>query len=228
MKIDSGYKAIGFDMDGTLVDTKINYDELNMAEFDTLTSLGVPVKKINVTESTDVAIRQSIEYLRTIGKEYSFDQIEKLINKRAEDIEMRSVFTANCFSGTIELLKRIKSAGYLIGLLTRGQRKYVESVMKKCEIMGYMDAIDAFDDHPVGLQKPNPVAMNFLAQKLGVSVKEILYIGDNVWDYYCARDAGAGFIGVASGRHGRTKWDALDEDVFVVDSVTALIDLFEL
>ncbi|MCQ2086319.1 MAG: HAD family hydrolase [archaeon] len=226
MKIDSKYKAIGFDMDGTLVDTKINYDDLNRAEFDTLVSLGVPVKEINVTESTDVVIRQSIEYFRTIGKEYTFSQIEYLINKRAEDIEMRAVCTANCFSGTIELLRRIKSARYLIGLLTRGQRKYVESVMKKCEIIGYMDAIDTFDDHPVGYQKPNPIAMDFLAHKLGVSVREILYIGDNVWDYYCAKDAGAGFIGVASGRYGRTKWDALDEDVTVVDSVTSLIDLF--
>lgn len=89
-----------------------------------------------------------------------------------------------------------------------------------------MDAIDAFDDHPIGYQKPNPISMKFLAQKLGVNVDEILYVGDNVWDYLCAKGAGAGFIGVASGRHGRTKWDAFDEDVAVVDSVASLINMF--
>ena len=55
--------------------------------------------------------------------------------------------------------------------------------MGRCGIMDRVDAAVAFDDHPTGEQKPNPVAMDHLAKALGVTSKDILYIGDSVWDY---------------------------------------------
>ncbi len=120
------------------------------------------------------------------------------------------------------MLKILKHKGYRLGLLTGGQRNYVEVAMKKCGIFNYIDAIEAFDDHPNGEQKPNPIAMVHLANKLGVKCSEILYVGDCVWDYHCAINSGAGFIGVTTGE-GHTRWESIDGHIATVDSVTDIL-----
>ena len=218
------YKAIGFDMDGTLLDTDIDYEKLGNAEVFVLSKLGVPPLSTDPNTDDVELIRRGVEYLNDNGNPISFDEVCDLVNKRASDVEMESVGTAKCFPGVPELLKRLKDEGYPLGLLTRGQRLYAETAMGKCGILDMMDAVEAFDDHPTGEQKPNPIAMDYLAKDLGVRSSEMLYIGDSVWDYYCARDAGADFIGVMHGENGHIKWDRVKEDVKLVENISDILD----
>lgn len=222
MDIDKRYKAVGFDMDGTLLDTNIDYAKLGNAEFDTLVSLGVPPESINTHAYEVDMIRSGVRYLNENGRPYTFDDVAELINKRAEEVELESVDTAEPFEGAYELLSALRDRGYKIGLLTRGQRRYARDAMTKCGLIGFMDVIEAYDDHPTGEQKPNPIAMEYLAKGLGVRTCEILYIGDSVWDYFCARDSGAGFIGIANGENGKRKW-ADHREVKLIDSVKDLL-----
>ena len=196
MTTDRRYKAIGFDMDGTLLDTAIDYEKLADAESYVLSGLDVPSSELSSANDDIDMIRMGVRYLNNHGNPITFDDVCKLVNQRASDVEMEAVETAECFPGVPELLKELKSKGYRLGLLTRGQRLYAESAMGRCGILSMMDSVEAFDDHPTGEQKPNPVAMEHLADALGVRASEILYIGDSVWDYHCARDSGAGFIGI--------------------------------
>ena len=160
------------------------------------------------------------------GNPITFDDVCKLVNQRASDVEMEAVDTAKCFPGVPELLEELRSKGYRIGLLTRGQRLYAETAMGRCGILDMMDSIEAFDDHPTGEQKPNPVAMEHLANALGVRASEILYIGDSVWDYHCARDSGAGFIGIAHGENGHRKWERVKDDIELIENISELIRRF--
>ena len=68
--------------------------------------------------------------------------------------------------------------------------------------------------------------MDHLAKALGVTSKDILYIGDSVWDYYCARDSGAGFIGIAHGENGHRKWERVKEEVELIENISELIGRF--
>ena len=226
MKTDRRYKAIGFDMDGTLLDTAIDYEKLGNAEAYVLSGLGVPPSELSSANDDIDMIRKGVAYLNAHGDPVTFDAVCEMVNRRASDVEMEAVDTAECFPGVPELLEELRSKGYRIGLLTRGQRLYAETAMRRCGILGLMDAVDAFDDHPTGEQKPNPVAMEHLADALGVKASEIMYIGDSVWDYYCARDAGAGFIGVAHGENGHKKWKRLKEDVELIENISDIIGRF--
>lgn len=219
------YKAIGFDMDGTLLDTSIDYDRLGTAEYDVMIELGIPPSEIDRNADEIRMIRDGVRYLTANGKQITCEELSKMVNDRYAAIELEAADSAECIRGAEELLIRLKKEGYPIGLLTRGQRCYAESAMSNCGLLKYMDAVDAFDDHPTGEQKPNPIAMDHLAEKLGVTSKDILYIGDSVWDYYCARDSGAGFIGVASGKYGHRKWDALEDDITIVESIADIRDI---
>ena len=223
MTSDRKYKAIGFDMDGTLLDTNIDYEKLGNAEAFVLSGLDVPESVFaGIGDDTEM-IRKGVSYLNDSGNPMTFDEVCRLVNQRASDVEMESVETAKCFPGVEKMLDDLGSKGYPMGLLTRGQRLYAESAMERCGILDRIDVIEAFDDHPTGEQKPNPIAMEYLAKRLGVRCSDILYVGDSVWDYYCARDSGAGFIGIAIGENGRRKWGRVKDDVILVDDVTKIV-----
>ena len=226
MSTDRRYKAIGFDMDGTLLDTAIDYEKLGNAEEYVLSGLGVPSSELSSASDDIDMIRKGVAYMNGHGNGITFDDVCKMVNQRASDVEMEAADTAECFTGVPELLEELRSKGSRIGLLTRGQRLYAETAMRKCGILGMMDAVDAFDDHPTGEQKPNPVAMEHLADALGVKASDILYIGDSVWDYHCARDSGAGFIGIAHGEHGHRKWERVMEDIELIENISELIGRF--
>ena len=226
MKSDRKYKAIGFDMDGTLLDTAIDYEKLADAESYVLSGLNVPSSELSSANDDIDMIRKGVAYLNGHGNPITFDDVCKLVNQRASDVEMEAVDTAKCFPGVPELLEELRSKGYRIGLLTRGQRLYAETAMGRCGILDMMDSIEAFDDHPTGEQKPNPVAMEHLANALGVRASEILYIGDSVWDYHCARDSGAGFIGIAHGENGHRKWERVKDDIELIENISELIRRF--
>ena len=226
MKTDRRYKAIGFDMDGTLLDTAIDYEKLADAESYVLSGLNVPSSELSSANDDIDMIRKGVAYLNGHGNPITFDDVCKLVNQRASDVEMEAVDTAKCFPGVPELLKELRSKGYRIGLLTRGQRLYAETAMGRCGILDMMDSIEAFDDHPTGEQKPNPVAMEHQANALGVRASEILYIGDSVWDYHCARDSGAGFIGIAHGENGHRKWERVKDDIELIENISELIRRF--
>ena len=221
--IPGKYKAVGFDMDGTLLDTDIDYEKLGDAEVFVMTGLGVPPQELSGITSDIEVIRKGVEYLNRNGNDISFDRACELVNQRASDVEMESVETARCFPGVRDLLEDLRLKGYPLGLLTRGQRLYAETAMEKCGILELMDAVEAFDDHPTGEQKPNPIAMEYLARRLGVKCSEMLYVGDSVWDYYCARDSGADFIGISIGEKGRMKWERVRDDVKIVDDVRDIL-----
>ena len=220
------YKAIGFDMDGTLLDTAIDYEKLADAESYVLSGLNVPSSELSSANDDIDMIRKGVAYLNGHGNPITFDDVCKLVNQRASDVEMEAVDTAKCFPGVPELLEELRSKGYRIGLLTRGQRLYAETAMGRCGILDMMDSIEAFDDHPTGEQKPNPVAMEHLANALGVRASEVLYIGDSVWDYHCARDSGAGFIGIAHGENGHRKWERVKDDIELIENISELIRRF--
>ena len=224
MDAKTTYKAIGFDMDGTLLDTAIDYETLGNAERFVLEGLGVPESEISSSPDDTEVIRSGVGYLNRNGDPITFDDVCGLVNQRASDVEMESVGTARCFPGVEAMLDGLRSRGYPIGLLTRGQRLYAESALKRCGILDRIDVIEAFDDHPTGEQKPNPIAMGYLAERLGVGCDDVLYIGDSVWDYYCARDSGAGFIGIAIGENGRRKWERVKDNIILVEDVTAIVD----
>ena len=220
------FRAVGFDMDGTLIDSDIDYERLSNVERDVMLSLGIPEKVFSHIQSEKGMIEAGAEYLQSTGSEIGFRELNDMIDKESNDIELSTLSLSKPYPGVKELLEELKSKGYLIGLLSRGHREYVTETMNKFSLLGYFDAVEAYDDHPVGEQKPNPIAMRYLAKDLGIETKDILYVGDAITDYLCARDSGAGFIGVSQNEHNRRCWDSVKDDVEVLKNISELIGRF--
>lgn len=224
MMIDPKYKAIVFDMDGTLVHSFIDYEKLGNVIHDTMIRLGVPESLINRYSDDRDVLRSSMNYLNDRGEEYTYETIVKAVRDSEYDIEMENIGKSVLFEGTAELLTELRTRGYLIGVLSNGHRKYVENSLKKCGILHLFDAIDAIDDHPMGEEKPDPYVMRCIEKKLGVKTSEILYLGDSMVDYQCARDSGADFIAVLSGRNSTERWNTVSENIRTLKTVAGLIE----
>ncbi len=206
MRIDPKYKAVCFDMDGTLLDTKVDYQRMSDLVFDEMVRIGVPEEAIDRREGYKFNIESGVKYLMSVGREEDIYAIGPRIAKIARDVEMERVDEARPFPDADSLLRKVHGMGLRTGLLTRGCREYAEEAVRVCGVSELLDAIVARDDYPEKEAKPNPIAMRHIADKLGIEPEEILFFGDHVFDYQCARDAGSGFVAVLTGTYSKDDW----------------------
>lgn len=225
MALDPKYKAVVFDMDGTFMNTKVNYTKLSNVVFDEMRSVGVPENVIDRSNGSRSELSSGMEWMKANGMTEEINSIGKRISKRATDVELENAHLAQPFEGSLEVLDLLKKKGYKTGILTRGGRRYAECVLNLFDILNDFDVIVARDDYPDNESKPSPIAMQHVANAIGVRPDEILYLGDHVFDWMTARDSGAGFYGVLSGNYDINNWKAINDDVQLLDSVKDLLEI---
>jgi len=227
MALDPKYKAVGFDMDGTFMHTKIDYVKLANAVYDELIDAGVPKYAIVRTEGTVVELESGVDWLRRNGRGDVASSLHKRIAGRSTQIEMEHADVSKPFEGAVEVVRTLREMGYKTGILTRGGHSYAEFILSKNKVMGLFDAIVARDDFPIEDAKPSPKAMMNLGKALGVTPAEMLFLGDSKQDWLTARDSGAGFYGVLTGGYQREDWHNLDPRISVIDGVASLMKMIK-
>jgi len=218
------YLAIGFDMDGTLLRTDVNYSKLSKAVYDKMVSAGVPECLLSLKESSLFNMDSGVSYLINNNRAGDVDKLIEDIRRDVDAVEIENVSTAKQFEGGERMIRYLKNKGYKIGVLTRGGRKYATKALTVAGVIDQLDALVCRDDHHESEAKPSPAAMGYLAAELGVRPSDILYLGDHRMDYFCARDSGAGFIGVLT-RYDKKDWEAVDPDINVIGTVADLIGI---
>ena len=217
-------KAVGFDLDGTFLNTHVDYSAIDLADKDACKRHGIPFE--DLVFSTKKRLRQPIrDWLISMGRQDEIPVIEKEIDEELTSIELENVDEARPFPGSIECVEELKSRGYKVGLLTRGSYRYGDIALTKAGIRDCFDAVVGRDYADYDHAKPSPKAMDYFASELGVKPTEILYLGDNVTDYYSARDAGATFIGVLSGSMDEDGWLREDPNMITVQYAGDVIRL---
>ncbi len=172
-----GIRAVGFDLDGTFMRTRVDYARLNAAD-----------RRVCLAPGANEGVHEAVP-----------------------------------FPGSVEALGIIKSKGLKVGLLTRGSREYALSALGP--IADEFDFVMGRDYSHYDNAKPSPVAMREFAAELGVEPSEILYVGDNVTDWYSARDAGARFAGVLTGSGSRELWNSEDPSIPVLERAGDVVSL---
>ena len=86
MKLNPKYKAVCFDMDGTLLNTKVDYVKMANVAFNEMVRLGVPETAIDRSESFKFNIDSGIEYLKKHNNVEDIYKIGANISKMARDI----------------------------------------------------------------------------------------------------------------------------------------------
>ena len=203
------YKAAVFDMDGTVLDTLCD-----------------------LTNSVNYALYEHGYPLRTRDEVRGFvgNGIRKLIERavpqgtdKAVTDGVYSTFTLHyadhCadmtkpYDGVIELLQKLKKAGYLTAVVTN-KADYAAQALAKEMFCGLFDV--AVGEREGIRIKPAPDEVNIALHALGVERKNAVYIGDSDVDIETAKNSGLPCISVT--------WGFRSREFLIAHGATALAD----
>jgi len=105
--------------------------------------------------------------------------------------------TATPIQGTLEIVRKLRSAGLKTAILTNNGRPALDKIMEQVPLHENFDLIQTRHESPQ--PKPFPDGLLKIVSELGVQPSEAVYIGDALIDGTAARRAGIEFWGVSTG-----------------------------
>lgn len=175
------YKAVIFDLDGTLLNTL----------GDLADAVNYMLRELNLPEKAEDEVRRAVG--NGIGK-----LIERVLpeNARHRADEALSLFSRHYaghmeektapYPGVTDLLRKLKAKGIRIGVLSNKKEELVKSLCEKY----FGELVDVARGEREGVPiKPEPDAVHDLLKALNVCAEDALYSGDSDVDVQTARNA---------------------------------------
>ncbi len=192
-------KAVLWDMDGTLFDTKPG---IELAVKETLETNGLPPLAPGVIDNF---IGPPIQYsFRDICGLPEEEAVETADLFRKYYREKGYVEECIPYDGLRETLEKLKENGLRLGVCTLKKQDMAERIVRRYEMGDLFDSIigtDALDK----IKKDDTI--RFSCERFGIPEREAVLIGDTDFDSLGAEKAGSLFIGVTYGYGFRTKKD---------------------
>jgi HAD superfamily hydrolase (TIGR01509 family) len=187
------YRALLFDLDGTLAET----DSLHLPTWmDTLEPYGVEVNEQFYRDrisgrSTGEIVRELLPDLTAEENRLVGDAKEASFRERAAELEP--------LPGLIDFVERGRKSGMKIALVTNAPEENVEAILLALELRDYFDALVLADE--VEAVKPDPAPYRAALQKTGVPAKDALAFEDSVSGISSSVAAGIPTVGIASSQN---------------------------
>jgi phosphoglycolate phosphatase len=187
------YKAILFDLDGTLLNT---LDDLGDSMNIVLSQLNYPIHPIDAYK---YFVGDGLEMLvkRALPKGHDTIVFEKAYNLMRAEYEKNCENKTDVYDGIAELLEFLQKAGIKRTILTNKPDDTAQKVVDKYFSKYNFDIVlGARDNVP---KKPNPEAAFQIAERLNLNCSEFLYLGDTKVDMQTALSSGMFPVGVLWG-----------------------------
>jgi len=215
------FKAIIFDLDGTLLDT---LEDLADAGNRVLAAAGLPVHPVD--EYRYFVGDGLLKLVERILPEKIRDRehIERLANDFRVDYGSNWRVKTQLYEGIGSMLSALQEKGIGLNVLSNKPHEFTEACVR--EFLGKWDFQVVLGQRPGLARKPDPVGALEIAGKIGFLPGDILYLGDTATDMKTAVAAGMYAVGALWGF--RTA-DELEENgaVRLVRHPGELLDLLE-
>ena len=211
------YKAIIFDLDGTLTDT---LEDLYLSVNHALQSCGLPERKLDeIRRFVGNGVRKLIE--RAVPEETEQTLFEKCFDA------FRAHYVIHCqdhtclYPGIATLLMALHAKGYRMAVVSNKLQSGVDELARTF-FHGVIDV--AIGEQPGVPRKPAPDMVEVALKQLGVSKDDAIYVGDSDVDLQTAANAGLPCISVLWGfrskdflkAHGATLFAETPQDVLAL------------
>ena len=180
-KPSNRFKVVLFDMDGTLADT----DLMLVLSYVSLFEHFRPDYKPTLKELTYFSGPALTDTLKRVFPDV--DPTESLKEFKRISIANYEKYVVG-FPHTKPMLDELKNHGIKVGIVTSKLRPATNFTLRLIGLEDYFDFIVGLDE--VALPKPDPEGIYKAMHFFGVSPKDVLYVGDTIFDFEAARRAG--------------------------------------
>jgi len=211
-------RAALFDLDGTLVEFKVDYNLGRRMILQYARDRGY-----DMAGQTDQRnMHDIIEHYAVIGDENAHAHVKKYAYDLMEKLEVEGAATTRPFPDSIPTLQALKRDGLMMGIVTNSARKAVEIVLQRYPLGRYFDVITTRDD--VSVIKPDPGIVQHTIDALGVSSDECFFVGDAPGDMMAAKSLQMVSVGIPRGFASKEALMGAYPD-YLIQSLDALPDL---
>lgn len=184
-------QAVLFDLDGTLVETDIDFSRLKEAALQLIDEYGVdtaPLRQMDVLG----AVEQAVQALRQQGEEERGAELRQRAFARLQAMEMAYCAAPRPVPGAYELLEALKKQGARIGIITRNDREVALHTLHSLQLP--YDLLVSRDD--VLQVKPHPQHVMVALERWQVEPAQCVVVGDYWMDVEAGRAAGCRTVGI--------------------------------
>jgi len=186
-------KAVVFDLDGTLMDSNLDYEKMGDRIRGLLASRGLP-EPLEDRRKVYRVIRGGAATLREYGlPEASLEATMAEMTKIMNGIELEALDATEPKPYAREVVAELHGEGLVLGVATRSHREYTLRGLKRYDMLRFFHQVVARDDVPY--PKPDPRHLLHIIRLLGVDPGDTLFIGDTATDLQTADAAGVEFVG---------------------------------
>ncbi len=194
------FKLIGFDLDGTLVDSLPDLAlSVNsaLAEFD-LPQASQELVMTWIGNGADILITRALTWAKEqSGKVLDEEQIKELKRRFGFYYGENLCNVSRLYPHVKETLERLKAQGYILAVITNKPTKHVQPVLAAFGIDHLFSEMLGWQSLPA--IKPHPAPLYYLCGKFGLYPKQILFVGDSKNDILAAHAAGCAVVGLTYG-----------------------------
>lgn len=200
------YKLYLFDLDGTLLDS----DKMIIETFRELYKIYRPdfhPDDSHILQFSGPQIRESL------AKEFPNEDLEKMLSEYKNRSKKFYIKYVRLFPGARELIETLNSKGIKYGIITNKHRYATVYTYELLDLKKFNIYSVCADD--VENLKPNPEGIYRAMKDFDVSdKKDVIYIGDGLFDYLTAKNAGVdfGFVSWSPRYNKEMKIDAKIDD----------------
>ena len=211
------YKAILFDLDGTLLDTLEDMaDALNR----TMDHFALPRRSLREVRSF---VGNGARRLVELAAGAEGGRLEEILAVYKEDYDRNYLIKTAPYPGIMALLDRLHEAGCLVGIVSNKPDSTVQSLSDAL----FEGKADISVGEKAGIRrKPAPDTVLAAMEALGVTKEETVYVGDSEVDVMTARAAGVPCISVTWGFRDRDVLEKAGAETFA-DTCDALWQLLQ-
>ncbi len=193
-------QGVLFDMDGTIVDFKIDVIGIKRAIMRTFIDIGIPSNLLSETLPSCTMIQVAYRYLDQVGE--SPNRVFDIAYAAVEPFELESASDPSPKECIHELLSFLEKNKIRMALVTNSGVQTTKQVLAKLNLDGFFSAFATRDS--MRRLKPYPDSILFALRLVNLCPSEdIYYVGDSWIDATAAISAGITPIGVSEDRSSR-------------------------
>ena len=178
-------EAIIWDLDGTLIDFKINSIKARRKAIKILRKYGIPKETLSSKTPLLEIVRTSKELFIKLGlTDEKIKEIIKEVNKAVILVEQEAAIKATLTDGIIEVLKFAKDNDLKQAVFTYNTHRNARTSLETAGINHFFDVVAGRDD--IKNLKPHPDHLKYICERISVSLDEVVVIGDTGRDIEAA------------------------------------------